>query len=195
MACNILIKSHFKLHLKKKKKTEGCKGMSVGRGGDQLCAPPQLVGVMLLLDSRVLLCCYCCTGQTGYFAFLKYFYDKSCSQHAFKILRLQLEKSSRCLRGVDCSGLTCTHHSIEFLVLIFKRTLPLRSDELLSKSFSPCEPERSLLTKSQSSKTFYVSCRVWTWTQLLHWKRRVKYDFYKAVRLLEWNTVLITGAG
>ena len=126
-------------------------------GRDQVCAPPQLVGVMPLLDSRVLLWWCCCCWQNGYFAFHKYFYDKSCYRHTFKIHRLQLENSSCCTRDINCSKLNCVAHGIKVLVLIFKRTL--RSNKLLSKSFSPSEPERSLLTRSQCPKTFICLTR------------------------------------
>lgn len=76
---------------------------------------------------------FCYYWQNGYFAFHKYFYDKSCYRHAFKIHRLQLENRRYCVRGINCSKLNDVDHRIKFLVLIFKRTLILRIDETAFK--------------------------------------------------------------
>lgn len=89
---------------------------------------PQSAGVMPVLGSTA-------AGQNGDFAFHKHFYDKSCYRHAFKTRGLQLENGSNCVRDFNCSKSNRGDHRIKFLVLVFKRTLLLRSDKLLSKSF------------------------------------------------------------
>lgn len=129
-----------------------------------------------------------CYGQHGDFAVHKY--DRWCYRHAFKTHRLQLENGSNCIRDFNCSKLNSLDHRIKFLVLIFKRTLILRSHKLLSKSFWA---SRYLLNLSVLRLLYvlqdsglnvviaYLDCK--------------QIENYEAVRLPRWNTMLIIRVG